>query len=48
MHPSNTEIITGTLTLVVVVFLFVCFSHGVRAPIPQTTGVLIEEEFPPR
>ena len=22
-------------------------SHGVRAPIPQTRGVLIEEELPP-
>lgn len=31
--------------------LFYClflFSHGIRAPIPQTTGVLIEEDVPPR
>ena len=28
------------------VALFTCCSHGVRAPIPQTSGVLIEEDAP--
>ena len=25
----------------------ILYRHGVRAPIPQTSGVLIEEETPP-
>lgn len=36
---------SGRIFLLFSLFLF---SHGVRAPIPQTTGVLIEEDVPPR